>query len=160
MTTQDGSGTQTVQSTRTRLSFVVLSLYVPFACASDREPSEVAKFVYSNRGFSIEVSLQATSCVVDGMYGRTASKRDFPPDGGLFKRLAQIEAADRNNPCLEVIEKPGCTGGSAEHVVVFGSDGSRKVRSSYRCGGGQHYGNHCGIYIGRIRKAMHELQCK
>ena len=152
---------------------LLLSLsLILFGCASKAsipkdELPDASKIIYHfkdspvppeyHRSYTIEVTKDSSSCVVDSYGDIISSKKNIELPAFLYSLKVTL-AANEFERC-DKSSHEGCTGGTGESLSIIKDDKMIFNGNVYHCGG-SNYGNLCGSLLDVIKKLLDHVKCK
>jgi len=143
-----------------------------FGCASkasipkDKLPN-ASKIVYHfkdrsvppeyHRSYTIEVTKDSSSCVVDSYGDIVSSKKNI--ELPAFLNSLKVALATNEFERCDKFSNDGCTGGTGEALSIINNDEEIFNENVYHCGG-SNYGKLCGSLLDAVNKILEHVKCK
>ena len=110
-----------------------------------------------HRSYTIEVTKDSSSCVVDSYGDIISSKRNAEPPAFLYSLKAAL-ATNEFERC-DKSSYDGCIGGTDESLSIIKNDKTIFNENVYHCGG-SNYGKLCGSLLDTVKKLLEHVKCK
>jgi len=143
-----------------------------FGCVSKAsipkdELSDASKIVYHfkdssvppeyHRSYTIEVTKDSSSCVVDSYGDIISSKKNI--ELPAFLNSLKVTLATNEFERCDKSSHDGCIGGTGESLSIIKNDKIIFNENVYHCGG-SNYGKLCGSLLDTIKKSLEHVKCK
>ena len=110
-----------------------------------------------HRSYTIEVTKDSSSCVVDSYGDIISSKKNIEPPAFLDSLKVTLAANDFERCDKSSYE--GCIGGTGESLSIINNDKEIFNENVYHCGG-SNYGKLCGSLLDAIKRLFDHVKCK